>query len=108
MKNYFSLWNNSAAGATAVSTEPPEVIVQPSIQGVAAVGQTLSANTGKWGGATPRSFLFSWLLDEVLYLEDSPSFVVANEHLGKELTLEVYCVNSYGFTVETATLTLPL
>jgi hypothetical protein len=52
----------SAVGIAGASTaaNPPTVQSLPAVTGVAAVGQTLTAAHGTWGGTQPLTFAYQW------------------------------------------------
>ncbi len=51
---------SSTSEPTAVVTAPPINTEAPTISGVAAEGQTLSASTGSWEGTLPLSYSYQW------------------------------------------------
>ncbi len=46
---------------SAVALVPPDNNTEPSINGQAIEGRTLTANAGTWSGTTPMTFTYRWL-----------------------------------------------
>jgi hypothetical protein len=41
-------------------TAPPQNVTAPAVTGIAVVGQTLTANPGRWAGSAPIAFAYAW------------------------------------------------
>jgi hypothetical protein len=92
---------------TSQTAGPPVALVQPSISGLAQVGQTLIGDPGVWAGTQPITITFEWLGPDYQYsgmpvgrgLLTYPDELVA----GTRVTFRVVASNAEGVTYTGAT-----
>lgn len=104
--NYFTDW----FGSTTVLK--PDNTALPSVGGLPAVGQTLTANPGGWSSSEPYTLSYFWLrctADTLAGFTAVPSwcepiagatgstYVVSQADVGKILTFQIAATNSGGF-----------
>jgi hypothetical protein len=99
-------------GSTTAGTEltnpvqaaPPLAVHLPVISGTFALGSTLTAGTGVWGGTRPLSYLFEWFRCsnagpcKTIAGASGPSYIVQSADLGKRLRVRVRVANPAGGT----------
>lgn len=104
---------NSEGSASATSSgvgpvagagnEAPANIAPPTISGVAAVGQTLTASPGSWSGVPTPTYAYQWKRNGVAISgATNPTYVVQEADFGYVLTVEVTATNSEGSAVATS------
>lgn len=87
----------------SVAANPPMNTAAPSIGGVARRGQTLSASTGSWSGATPISFGYNWQRCDThgagcatIGGATGSTYVLTSSEVGKTVRVLVTATNSDG------------
>jgi hypothetical protein len=88
------------AGA-AGQPQPPRYTEPPSIVGL-TVGQTLTADPGRWGGATPIQYLYQWIRSDSGDGTPIPgatgqTYVLTPDDIGHEVFVQVKAINSGGY-----------
>ena len=91
----------AAAGRTAAS--PPANSSLPTISGTAREGQTLTASSGAWGGATPIGYAYQWQRCNSsgtncgsIGKATSQNYVVSKGDVAKTIRVEVTATNADG------------
>jgi hypothetical protein len=87
--------------ASRANPQPPGNIAVPAITGL-QVGQTLSVTPGTWGGATPMTFLYTWLRSSgagftAIPGAGNPTYTLTDADIGHNLFVQVKATNSDGF-----------
>lgn len=77
----------------------PENVVAPTFTPSAAVGATLTANTGAWDAYPDAALSHRWLVNGVVAAENAATFTPDDTHEGQVLALEVTATNAAGATV---------
>ncbi len=78
------------------SAQPADVLL-PSVSGSAVMGQTLSASTGSWTGATPIRYAYQWQQDGADISGATASiYVPTSSDVGHQLDVVVKASNSAG------------
>jgi outer membrane protein assembly factor BamB len=104
---------NASGTSSSVTSEPSSPIIEPapanqsapSISGIAAVGQTLSASIGAWSGS-PSGYAYQWLRCQAtcsaIAGATASSYVVAAGDAADKLEVEVIATNSTGSATSTS------
>jgi hypothetical protein len=94
---------NSAGEAFALSRNSmevkghkPESVELPKVEGIAAVGETLTCTEGTWNGTRPLTFKYEWLLEGKFSGAAGNTFKVEPADEGKKLSCRVEATNSVG------------
>lgn len=98
--------------STSTTTQAPKNASLPSISGMAALGQVLSASTGGWGGTTPMSYGFAWSRCDsngascsTIAGAVSPTYAAVAADAGATLRVTVTASNSAGSASATSAAT---
>ena len=85
------------------AASPPENTSAPTITGTATVGQTLTADVGKWNGATPISYTYAWRRCDTngnscstISGSNSKTYVLKSVDAGNTLRVRVTAKNTDG------------
>ncbi len=90
-----------SGSATPINPQPPIPIAVPSLTGL-QVGQTLTATSGTWAGATPMSFLYFWLRSSATGWSlipgvSGPTYTLTDADRGHNLFVQVKATNEDGY-----------
>jgi hypothetical protein len=106
---FVSFGAGSSPATAAQAQYAPRVTVAPTISGVAAEGQTLTANPGTWSGDQPIVFTFQWLRCNsagqncvTLSGSTSQTYAVPAPDRGSRLRVTVTARNSQGSSSATS------
>ncbi|HUR85213.1 MAG TPA: hypothetical protein VMY78_07700 [Solirubrobacteraceae bacterium] len=102
----------TSAATLEVQTDPPVMLVAPAVTAAAgprAVGTTLAAQPGTWGGAQPISFEFRWVRCDAALVACGPvagattgSYLLASADIGKRIAVLVTATNVVDSTTALA------
>ena len=107
----------ASAPLTGASTEPPRVVVLPSVHGPARVGAALHGNAGRWRGARPLALRLDWLrcrsarcvlVSRKRYRASGLTFVTQKSELGARMRLSVRARNARGSVIAVSAPTAPI
>jgi hypothetical protein len=88
---------NSESNGTGAIIELPYNIDPPTISGTTKPGNTLTAQSGNWGGSTPINYTYQWKRDGVnISGATSNTYIVTSGDIGKSLTVSVTAANTGG------------
>jgi hypothetical protein len=100
---------NSAGSVSATSAgvqipaAAPANTAAPAIDGIPAVGHTLSCTQGLWSGTAPIGYAYQWLTDGTrIPGATGSSYNVAEANLGQALTCQVTATNIAGSSSATS------
>lgn len=90
----------ASAGAAATNPKPPRYINRPVVTTV-KVGETLTASPGKWTGANPISFYYTWMYGRPGLATPIPgatgrTYTLTRNDVGKTVWVQVKAMNSAG------------
>jgi hypothetical protein len=98
-----------SGSASPINPQPPIPIAVPSLAGL-QVGQTLTATTGTWAGATPMTYLFFWLRSNgaswsLIPGVSGPTYTLTDADIGHNLFVQVKATNSDGYQLSNSATT---
>ena len=90
-----------AGTASPQAATPPRYTVPPSITGL-AVGQTLTASPGAWGGTGPIRYLYQWIRSDggdgtPIAGATGQTYTLTPQDIGHKLFVQVKAINTAGF-----------
>jgi hypothetical protein len=93
----------------AFQHEPPVAVAAPALEGVPAVGKTLSCARGTWSGDAPLTFAYRWLRDgSAIAGASATAYTVAPADAGHAIACEVSASNTYAtVAARSATASIP-
>jgi hypothetical protein len=93
----------TSASTLEVQTDPPSMLASPAIvapAGPVAVGVTLTAQPGTWGGAVPIAFAYQWARCDAALLGCAPitgatasTYLLVKADIGKRIVVTVTATN---------------
>jgi hypothetical protein len=94
---------SALAAAVRTVASPPVNNSLPTIAGTAGEGQTLTASSGSWGGATPISYAYGWQRCnsagsscDPIGKATSQNYVASDADVGKTIRTQVTATNADG------------
>ncbi len=108
----------TSAATAEVQTDPPAMLVAPAIAapaGPVAVGTTLTAQAGTWGGAVPMAFEYQWVSCDAALAgcepiagATAPAYPLPAADAGKRIAVLVTATNVVDATTALADATAPV
>lgn len=101
-----------SGSASPINPQPPVPIAVPSLTGLQA-GQTLTATSGTWAGATPMTYLYFWLRSNGAGWSpipgvSGPTYTLTDADVGHNLFVQVKATNTDGDQLSNSATTIPV
>jgi hypothetical protein len=95
-----------SAATAAISGTPPANSTPPTISGIPAQGQTLTASPGAWSGTAPMSRSYQWRRCDSTAVNcveiagaSEPTYLLVTADVGHAIRVQVTATNAYGQSV---------
>jgi hypothetical protein len=86
-----------SSNSVSVKGKPPKVVSGPKVEGIGAVGETLTCNHGEWTGTAEITYSYEWLLEGSKISGATGSTIyVEPSYEGKSVLCGVTAKNSVG------------
>jgi hypothetical protein len=98
-----------ASSGSAGEAVAPASVSPPTLGGL-VVGQTLAASPGKWSGAQPFTYLYSWIRSDggdgtVIKGAGGPTYTLTPDDIGHKIFVQVKAMNAAGYQWSNSTWT---